>query len=92
MNICRYITGNEILFLSRIMIWNSIVVNPPPYGAFLIIYAPEWAIKLKYPGDLRRKRSHDIYVISYFSDSLTHNEFASYYITDPNMRKLKVVL
>jgi len=92
MNVCRYITGIESLFFSHIMIWGSIMPSPPPYGAFLIIYTPKFAIELKYPGDLRRKRRHDIYVMSYFPDNLTYNTFASYYIADPNMRNLKVVL
>ena len=92
MNICRYITGNETLFLSRIMIWNSIVASPPPYGALIIIDAPEWCIELSYPSDLRRKRSHEIYVTGYSQGDFSYTSFTLYYITNPNMRKLKVVL
>jgi len=92
MNICRYITGTESLSLSHIMIWNSIAARPPIYGVFILIDAPEWGIKLSYPNDRRKKRSHHIYVDSYSQKTFGYTEFNLYYITDLNMWVLKVKL
>jgi len=92
MNICRYITCNESLSLVHLVIWNLITVKPLLYGAFIIIDAPEWEIKLSYPSDRRKRRSHNIYVSGYFPHNPNHTMFTLYNISDPNMRVLQVKL
>ena len=92
MNVCRYITGIESLFFSHIIIWGSITIGPFVYGLILVVEAPEWHIQLGYPSDMRRTRSHEIYVISPFPNKFSDTKFSLYYLSKPNMRVLEVEL
>jgi len=89
-NICRYITSTENLYFSHIMMWGSITVGHFVYGLILVVEAPEWHIQLGYPSDMRRTRSHEIYVTSPFPNKFSDTKFTFYYLSKPYMRVLEV--
>ena len=90
MNVCRYITGIENVYLSHIVMWGSITVNAPVYGMVLAVEAPSWDIELGYPSDMRRTRSHEIYVTSSSVHKFSYTKFTLSYLAKPNMRILGV--
>jgi len=65
MNICRYITGTENMYLTSVIIRNFKLFGNLLDGGVLRVDVPKWTVELAYSTNTKKRSTSEIYVILY---------------------------
>ena len=91
MNICRYITSIENLYLTSVIMRNFKLFDHLLAGGILRMDVSKWTVELAYSIDTKKRNTSEIYVILY-PTTVPNWVFSLSHMPRPNKMEMEVEL